>query len=281
MRKTAFFVIVLLSFITYPLQGQERIKRFIPQLLQVANDSKIHFSQGNVISGCNKRVYCVSIVQNPRESFSKSILDSLQTAFKEEMAYATESDHYEKHMAGHDSITLIVAYGDKARGYSVPDAAPVSLHSYYGFETSAILVIADSTISFHFNSREPMGESDCFYDKALKDKVNFVAKMKGVKKSMVKKIRLGNAKRGSGEESAIQYDVPKEAAQQVFDDFNNLITEYCKIGRQRLDIVQKRNEATIIFGEYFENTLYHISLTPENTARIIVFPRAEEVPEIK
>lgn len=280
MKKNACIIVVILSFLIHPVYGQERIKRLIPQLQNVSTASSVCFSQGNSLCGSNQKVFSVNISDNPRDSFGTSLLDSLVTAFKEEMAYATESDHYEKHVEGHDSITFIVAYGDKSQSYMTQSTVSTSLRPYFAFVSTATLVLADNKVSFNYNSREPLGNADPFYDQPLKEKVDLVAKMKGVKKTKVKRIRLGNAEQGSSEETVIQFEVPKEASKQVFDDFNKLITEYRQMSKQRLDIFQSRYRARIIFGEYFENTAYEISFSPEQNARITVFPKADKNPTI-
>ena len=280
MKQKIYFLIVFITIQAVTVQGQERISRFIPQLLEVANKSEVSVSQGNRLSGSNQKVYSVNISENPSDCFGKDMLDSLKAAFKEEMTFATESDHYEKHVAGHDSITFVVAYGEKSNGSVVHGQVSHTFHHYYSFVSTAILVLADNTVSFLYNSREPLDDTDPFYDQPLKEKVEQVAKMKGVKKNMVKRIRLGNAEQGSGEETVPQYEVPKEIARQVFDDFNKLITDYRQVSKQRFDIIQRQGLARIIFGEDFENTVYEISLTPDQKVLITVLPKTERTPTI-
>lgn len=278
MKKNICIVMVFFSFIIHPLYGQERIEHLIPKLVEASGVSEVCVNQGNRLSGSLYRTYSLKINEVPCSRLSKNLLDSLILILKEEMAQAKESDHYEKHMADHDSVTFVVAYGDKSQSFVTPNDIPTTLHSYYAFYCTAILVLADNVMTFLFNKREPLDNTDPFYDKPLQEKVSQVAMMKGVRKQQVKRIRIGNAEHGSGEETLTQYVVPKEGAQAVFHDFNQLIKEYGQVSKQRFYIIQKKTMASILFGEDFDNTGYEIVLTPEQTVVITVLPKAQHNP---
>lgn len=237
MKKTAIFILVMMA--SFVVDAQEQINRLLPQLKEAVSDkTEEHFDALMIVKDKGGTATSFSF-KIPKNQLPDSLGEQLIAAFEHDLSSVQESDRYQVHKDGHNTLSFSLAVKGKLGSESERGKNLQINNHYFDSQIEKALMLDvedDSLLTFRQYQMSHQKISKDYVTSPFDSLISEIAQMKDVKAEKVEYILTDTKKRprfcifnysgGVGRKAGIRYEVPKEYAPRLMKEFKKAARDY-------------------------------------------------------